>query len=402
VSAAAQNHADRAHARFAPSAAERWINCPGSMAAQEGEEDVTSSAAEDGNLAHEASAAVLEGEPFENATRALTPELAGIVAEYTAAVRGKFAALRRKDSKARLIVERRMHAPGIHPELFGTGDALMTVPGVLHVDDLKSGWKAVPVRYPDGRLNYQLGIYVLLALAEMGVTVSPWLFNPEDHGFERIVLTVHQPRVYDRPEQTRVTLDEMREFLDVVIAGIDRVEAGDRTRKANPSWCRYCLARGRCPELRAQAAKRARAVFSPENLPLEAAAEITAEADWLEAQVKGAREMVFRNLSLGREVPGSKLVAKKGRREWTDFETARQLAVAHGIEPERLYKREPISPAQMETLIQTLEDASEFPWGQWKACLETRSSGVTVAPANDPRPAIVSGAGKIFREAGEP
>lgn len=395
---ASQNHADRAHARFAPSAAERWINCPDSIRAQEGMADIAGDAAKEGTECHEAASAILEGANFDTATRGLTNEQIALVEEYTTAIFDKFAALRRQDKDARMIVERRMHAPGIHPEFFGTGDTLMLSKKVLHVDDLKCGWKPVVVRYPDGRLNSQLASYVLLALAELGAPVTPWHFEPEALGLERIVLTVHQPRVYDRPEQTRVSFAELRAFLATILDAIERVEAGDPTRKADPSWCRYCLAKGRCPALRSEAASRAASDFDArvENLPLAMAAELLAEADWLEAQAKGARESVYRALAVGRAVPGSKLVAKKGRREWLDFDEAERLALRFNVPRESLYRRQPISPAQFETLLKLHHVGTDFPWTEWRKCYETRSSGHTVAAENDPRPAFVPRPGDDF------
>jgi hypothetical protein len=376
------------------------VNCPDSIRAQVGLADVASDASEEGTRMHEAAAAILEGMDRERACRELTPEQTALVEEYADAVEGKFQALRRQDPGARLIVERRMHAPGVHPDFFGTGDTLMLARGVLHIDDLKSGWKPVAVRYPDGRLNYQLASYVVLALAELGAPVSPFLFDPGALGIERIILTVHQPRVYDRPEQTRVSLTELRDFLTVLVDAIERVERGDPTRKADPSWCRYCLARGRCPTLRSEAAKRAAADFDPtiENLPLDKAAELLAEADWLEAQAKGARESVYRALWVGRTVPGSKLVAKRGRREWLDFEQAEKLAVAAGVPQASLYRKTPVTPAQMETLLKLHRVGDGFPWDKWHATMEKKSSGLTVVPADDPRDAVVRRPGDDFPE----
>jgi hypothetical protein len=388
----APDHASRDHALYAPSAAERWINCPGSIEAQRGLPDTPSEAALEGTECHEAASAILEGEDFDRATRGLTNAQILLVEEYTSAIRLKFRALQKRDPDVEMIVERRMRAPALHPDYHGTGDGLMVSRrmGVLHVDDLKCGWKPVAVRKPDGRLNFQLGSYVLLALAELGVGVSRWLFNPEDHGFKRILLTVHQPRVYDRPETTRVEFGELRDFLDTVVEAIDRIEAGDTSRKADPSWCHFCLAKGRCPTLRAEASKRAASDFEEgvTNLPLDLAAELLAEADWLEAQAKGARESVYRALSVGRQVPGSKLVAKQARKHWTDFDAAERLAAEYGVDTNKLYSRQPISPAQFIQIVKLSTDTKEFPWKELEDCFTKKSSGNTVAPADDPRPAV--------------
>lgn len=401
-----QDHASRDHATYAPSAAERWINCPDSIRAQEGIADIPSAAAQEGTECHEAASAILEGADFDTATRGLTNEQVLLVEEYTEAIRLKFRALKRQDPDAYMIVERRMRAPALHPDFHGTGDTLMVAPrlGVLHVDDLKCGWKPVAVRYPPqpgekvGRLNSQLASYVLLALAELGVGVSRWLFNPEDHGIRRINLTVHQPRVYDRPERTRVEVAELAAFLDDVVAAIDRIEAGDPTRKADPSWCHYCLAKGRCPTLRGEANRRAAADFEVgvSNLSLDMARELLTEADWLDAQAKGARESVYRALAVGRPVDGHKLVAKKGRRDWTDWDRAERIALAHGIPEKSLYRRQPISPAQLETLVKLHPNAKDFEWAKLGECWQSKSSGNTVAPADDPRPAVIPRPGDDF------
>jgi hypothetical protein len=363
-------------------------------------DDTESDAAKEGTECHEAASAILEGADFDRTTRGLTNAQILLVEEYVTAIRGKYRALLRNDPDTELIVERRMRAPALHPDFHGTGDTLMVArrSGVLHVDDLKCGWKPVAVRKSDGRLNSQLGSYVLLALAELGVGVSRWLFNPEDHGFKRINLTVHQPRVYDRPERVSVTFAELREFLGVVVDAIDAIEAGDTTRRADPSWCHFCLAKGRCPELRREANKRAASDFEAgaTNLPLDKAAELLAEADWLEAQAKGARESVYRALSVGKQVPGSKLVAKQARKHWTDFDAAEELARWWGIDPAKLYHRQPVSPAQFIELVKLAGDAKEFPWKELEGYFTSKSSGNTVAPADDKRPAVLIRPGDDF------
>lgn len=395
-----ENHADRDHAIYAPSSAERWINCPDSIRAQQGMVDMPSAAAAEGTECHEAASAILEGGDLDRIMRDLSNDQILLVEEYVEAIRGKFDALKRQDPSAELIVERRMRAPDLHPDYHGTGDTLMLARklGVLHVDDLKCGWNPVAVRNPDGRLNAQLASYVILALAEVGVPVSPWLgLDPAAYGFRRIHLTVHQPRVYDRPETVKVTFEELREFLDIVQEAIARVERGDRTRRAGP-WCKYCLARGRCPTLREEANRRAAADFNEgvENYTLAQMAEILQEADWLELQLKGAREAVFRALAVGRSVEGSKLVAKKGRKTWTDFDRAERIAIAAGIPEKSLYHRTPISPAQYIALVRLHKLGKDFEWKKFEECFETKSSGNTLVAVDDPREAVIVRPGDDF------
>ena len=371
--------------------------------AKRGMVDIPSDAAKEGTECHEAASAILEGTEFNVATRGLTNEQILLVEEYVESVRFKFRALQKQDPNARLIVERRMRAPNLHPDYHGTGDTLLIAKRVLHVDDLKCGWNAVAVRTPDGRLNSQLGSYVLLALAELGVDVSAWgPLNPRAFGLERIHLTVHQPRVYDRPESTDVSFEELEEFKLTVIDAIERVEAGDPTRKAG-SWCKYCLARGRCPTLRDAANKAAAADFneSVENFSLEEMARILQEADLIDLQVKGAKEAVFRALRVGRHVDGSKLVEKKKRKAWTDWDRAERIGKALGIPVDSLYRRQPISPAQFITLVKVSKFAGEIDWKSLEQCFTNESSGYTLVTADDPREAAVIRPGDDFPDDAE-
>lgn len=379
------------------------MNCPDSIRAQLGMIDIPSAAATEGNGCHEAASAILEGETFSRATVDLTNEQIVLVEEYVSAVQAKFEALQRKDPSARLIVERKMWAPEIHRDYGGTGDCLMVSRRALYVDDLKCGWKLVRVRYENGRLNAQLASYVLLALADLGIPVGPWdEFDPAAHGIDKIVLTVHQPRVYDRPEVTTVKVSELREFRDEVVEAIQRIEDGDPTRRAG-DWCHFCLAKGRCPTLRAEANRRAGEDFNErvENLPLERMDELLAEANWLEMQLKGAREAVFRALSVGRSVPGSKLVAKMGRKKWTDFDRIREIAADLEIPEHELYTHTPISPAQFITLIRAKKLGRKIDWREVETCFEKQSTGATLVPIDDPREAVIVRPGDDFPDNAE-
>lgn len=396
-----QDHGSRDHAIFAPSAAERWINCPDSIRAQEGMADIQSDSAKEGTECHEAASAILEGTDFDRATRGLTNEQILLIEEYVSAIEAKYAALKRQDKNAQLIVERRMRAPLLHPDFHGTGDTLMVTRDVLHVDDLKCGWKPVAVRNRHGRLNPQLGSYIILALAELGNPVTAFDFEPGFTGLQRINLTVHQPRVYDRPERISVTFHELKEFHNTVVDAIARVEAGDRTRKADPTWCRYCLARGRCPTARDAAVDRALEDFRDgvDNIPLADMAGVLAEADWLESQSKGAKESVFRALKVGRTVEGFKLVEKKARKSWTDFDRAVRIAESLGIPESSLYRRQPISPAQFITLVKITPGANAaIEWKMLDECYKQEPSGHNLVPADDPRPEVKIVPGSEFDE----
>jgi hypothetical protein len=70
------------------------------------------------------------------------------------------------------------------------------------------------------------------------------------------------------------------------------------------------------------------------------------------------------------------LVAKKGRRQWADEAKAAATLTEMGIDP---YKKELLSPAQAEKKVKNLPDGLTV----------SVSSGDTVAPESDPRPAVL-------------
>lgn len=385
------DHGNRDHAEYAPSAAYRWMRCHGSVSASRGFPAGPSSVyAEEGTECHEAASEVLEGVSFDRATAHLSDEQKLIVEEYTDFcfyVTDTMA----KYGDPKVIVEKRMHAPGISPKYFGTGDFLSLAGGILRVIDLKAGAYPVYVRDKQGRINPQLASYVLLALAEMGAPVSPWHFDPASVGIRQIKLTIVQPRVYDRPQSTLIDFDELEEFLHDLCNAIDAIEMGDDQRSAG-EWCKFCPAKGVCPELKKAAVKAAALDFEPvHNLPFEEWAATLAEAELIAAHVNGIRERIRKALEQGRRVPGFKLVPKRQIRQWSDWDAASLAMAQAGMAPETLYSTKPVSPAGAERAMKLAKvevDLTSF--------IELSSSGPTIAREDDPRPAVIIQPGADF------
>ncbi len=63
-----------AHARLSPSAAERWMTCPGSVKLSEGREDKGSAYAAEGTAAHELAEHILRGQPPQTPATAAESE----------------------------------------------------------------------------------------------------------------------------------------------------------------------------------------------------------------------------------------------------------------------------------------------------------------------------------------
>jgi Protein of unknown function (DUF2800) len=102
-------------------------------------------------------------------------------------------------------------------------------------------------------------------------------------------------------------------------------------------------------------------------------------APTVEALIKEARAQAHLIMGNGGTVPGWKLVAKRGTRQWTVDETL--LPKLLGIPKKELYDTTLKSPAGVEKI---LPKKTKLPDG----ITTTVSSGTTIAPEADKRPAI--------------
>lgn len=154
-----------AHAKLSPSAAERWMTCPGSIVLSDGMPQRTSAFAEEGTLAHEIAEKILNGWEPEG----VDAEMLENVRVYT-------------DYVQTLAVENTLHVETrvkCFPDLWGTADAVVWMPRrfELHVIDLKYG-AGVPVEVAN---NLQLKIYALASMKTFGMaaqTVTTTIVQP--------------------------------------------------------------------------------------------------------------------------------------------------------------------------------------------------------------------------------
>lgn len=388
------DHGARAHAEYAPSAAYRWMRCHGSIRLSRGIQGKSSIYAEEGTQCHEAADKILgDGMSFSRATEGLSDEQKLIVEEYVDFCLDVTDAMA-EAGEIEVFTEQRMKAPGISPKFFGTGDYAILArnrTGELRFIDLKAGAVPVYVRDREGRINPQLGSYLLLLLAMLGAPVSPWHFDPGAVGVKRIKITIVQPKVYDRPQTTVVDFDELEEFLGDVCKSIDAIESGDDTLKAG-DWCKFCPAKGTCPELRAEAVRKAQMDFAPvEAFPFAEWAAILEEAELIAAHVQGIRSKIRAALEQGHRVPGFKLVTKRQRQEWIDFEMAEDDLLSAGMNRTDLYKITPLTPAAMKKAVKVAKLKFDF-----KAHIVTKPGGLTIVPESDPRPEVIVEPGADF------
>jgi hypothetical protein len=422
-----QVHSSRAHARLAPSAAYRWMSCPGSVRMEAGfPDDRNSPYANEGTCAHELAAHCLQhdfdaarflglvidiNEPFggkilkggaDGVTRfEVTEELVDAVEVYLDVVRSLTGRDRNLKNPAVIVeIEQKLDMTHLHPEIFGTGDAVVYQKNAawLHVVDLKYG-KGVVV---DPVENPQLMLYGAGAVRRY-----------KGYRIEGITLHIVQPRAPGSPVRSWQTdVLTLLEFEDEIRAKAFAVECAlidDWAGKEPTEWrgqfleagdhCRFCKAAATCPALRATAQQKALAEFNdgaivlpdPATLTPDQMAAVLRDADLIGNWVKAVQEHAHAEAVAGRIPTGFKLVSKRATRKWKDEDEAAMMLAALAVDPWQEPKLK--SPAQVEAAVgkkrfaALLSDAEDL---GFEAPVTKVSSGTNLVPISDARQSVKS------------
>jgi len=105
-------------------------------------------------------------------------------------------------------------------------------------------------------------------------------------------------------------------------------------------------------------------------------------ADLLEDWIKDLRNLALSTLERGNTIPGYKLVAKRGTRQWVSEDAAKKVLL-NILDESEVVESSLLSPAKVEKLLK--KRAIEMPEG----LVVSISSGNTLASEDDPRPSAV-------------
>lgn len=409
-----------AHSRYGGSVIDRVINCAGSVAlCATVPKGPSSGFADEGSAAHELAERCLKedvhpthflGEAFEKYPgHPVTREMCGAVVIYLNAVTHEMALT--KD--AELYVEKGfvLDIPSAEPgEVFGRNDAMVYHPstGRMRVFDYKHG-AGVSVSVED---SPQLKFYAAGAAFS-----NPWKIK-------EVILTIVQPR--DRNEEVPAVRDwafdvaDLFEFMSEVDEAIAKAKSCeidvvsalfydgdaqllDHALFNTGNHCRWCDAAAICPAREREALEAAQVTFQditvitaadlpePASLNAERLAKVVAGIDILNGWANQVREFLeSQMLNAGLKVPGWKVVDKIGRAKWvSDEESVEQdLAMLYDINGELIRPRKLTTIGDVEKLMKaagaTKEQIDDF---KLRHTLK-ESSGCTIAPESDRRPAV--------------
>lgn len=373
------------HSKIGASSAKRWWTCPGSVRLAAAVPNTSSPAAREGTAAHQiGEECLLSGEAAETRIgEVVEVEGEGIVVteEMAAAVQVYLDEVKKwtdRDPDAVVHVESRFHLHEFHPDLFGTNDVCIWLPKLklFVVLDYKHG----AGRYVEARGNLQTRYYGLGGLVKYGYAATS------------ILVGIVQPRCESASEKVRY--DDPINPVDLLDWAADLVDAATRTEAPDAplvpgDHCRetFCPAYAICPAVQNLAREMATLEFGAvaEFYDPVKLSEALKFLPVLEGWCKAVAAFAFAEAEQGRCPPDWKLVEKRGVRRWTNPGAAEAFMLNH-LDRSKVIEEKLVTPAAAEKLLKSMKV------GIPDDLVSKESSGFTLAPADDKRPAIVKGA----------
>lgn len=337
--------------------------CPGSVALCKDLPSKSSIYADEGTLAHEIAAKVLQTGDWPDV---MDCEMKEAIEVYTDAVLGEWTKMNPKKDK--FLVEHRFDLSEIYPGCFGTADTVLYYfrDKRLSVWDYKHG-AGTPVEVRD---NSQLMFYALGALLSIGLPVAE---------VESVVCQPRCPHPDGAIRRWRFPAVDIMEFEADLVKYAKATEPKDAPLVPG-DHCRWCKAAGICPAIKNKAVALAKLDFIATNS--YDTKKLSEALEWvprLEAWCKSVREFAYGEACHGRNPEGWKLVAKRATRKWQDDVTPSVLAMYFGLDEEEIMEAKLRSPAQVEKLLDKnlRKDLANY--------TVSKSSGYSLVPDSDAR-----------------
>lgn len=308
------NQEEKQHSVYAPSASERWLNCPASVNLPQ-EEQTDTTAADEGTLAHAIAEYKLRRESSwldykEELDRfrkmpLYHPEMEKYTDDYV-----KF--ILNLPHEKGIYIETKVQPYFTEPELFGTCDCFVVNENELTVIDFKYGKGRVEVKD-----NTQLMIYTL--------GVLEWLYQQkgiEPNQFTTIRNVIYQPRI-NNIEESFIDGQKLYKWSEQTLAPALQKLKEQPFEKHTGKWCKWCKAKTACQNERTKTADNQNSIDIGRLLDI---------LEPLEDILKEVRILAEETIKAGGTVTGRKLVAGTPRLSWNDKKALDNIATAEALD----------------------------------------------------------------------
>lgn len=361
------------HAKYSPSAAERWLNCAGSITVDTSMVDDSNADADRGTFLHGQGEGCLRSGASRPAADLPVKDFESVMT-YVNYVRSRPGAKTFEDWGA-----------FIEGLCSGTADSTILAFNLdeLEVVDYKAGGSPVYAKE-----NPQLGIYGLAMMRKYRALLPD---------LKLVRLTIVQPARMDEPDTWEVTPSLLEAMGANIQKRIEEIESGDSEFHPGP-WCKWCKVprtEQGCPALNEAAHQAAREDFGivEKTMSWEEKNEL---ANRVDAWCKSVRAEVYARVMSGQEIKGFKMVRGNRKRSWGDRKQAKSLLESWGYDERDIYTEPEFrSPAQAENLLKTSKTAGSIDAKTAKErkaelgeCVTVVPGATTVVPDTDRRAAI--------------
>ncbi len=384
---------DKTHSRYAPSAAHRWMACPGSVTLCESQPKKKSVYAEEGTAAHQLAELCIKNNvhpsyylnkgiliPDSINKYVVDQDMVDAVEMYVETV------LVDQEIDDFCGVEEPFNLSWLHEGMYGSNDfyRFKHETKKLTVYDYKHG-KGVIV---EAEWNPQLMLYAVGAIKNIADRLKTPLF---DSVVEDVEIVIVQPRGLhsDTPVRrwTIKAIDLM--FWAVNVARPCAIATDTQKDKFIPGdHCHFCNAKAVCTAIYKRAAEVACVSFEDKTMNFPDVALLNpkdvskvlqiapAFSEWIDAVKASALEQLVQ----GKEVPGYKLVKKRADRKWISEEAVEETVGSQCLGVD-LFETKLLSVAKMEKALKEKGFKAATLVGLW----EKPDNGFTIAPESDKR-----------------
>ena len=339
-----------AHAKLSASSAHRWLECTAAPGFERQFPQKTSVFAEEGTLAHEfceiagrnmfglldnedaAERAIQleQNEHFDKEMHSTAKFYAGQLWDANLSY----------EAPPAVFFEVRVPLDEWIPEGFGTCDCCMIGGDTLRIFDYKHG-KGVKV---DSENNPQMRLYALGALAKFRLVYGD--------SIKKVITAIIQPRITEDISSEELTVEELLSWGESIKPAAHAAFTGEGAEFHAGEWCRFCAGKAQC---RARAdgytALEEFAAMEPNKLTDAELANLLHRGAGLKQWYDDLQEYAREAILGGHSLDGWKVVAGRSSRVFTDTDKALDALRAAGYADAILYKREPLTLAQLEKEI---------------------------------------------------
>lgn len=375
------SHSDRAHALLSPSGSHRWMRCTPSARLEENLPENTSSAAEEGTVAHELAEYALDmylkGEylPLLDelptpkhiaASRYYSSEMDKYVTDYVCYV----CDLYETQEGAEMHIERKFDLTSYVPECFGSCDCDIVGEKVLNIIDLKYG-KGVQV---DAKDNSQLMMYALGVLRSL----SP----KRQAKIETVRMHIAQVRLGNYSVFEMAARDLTHWGIHVLRPTAEKAWAGQGETKVG-SHCKFCKFKAQCRAQKEALVNEFETHGETKALTLDEIGDILSKSDMFTDWLASVKTFAMQAATRGEKVKGWKLVEGRSVRVITDTEKAIERLKAIGFSTEDVTNRKLKGIGDLKRLV------GKKPLAAALDGLIIKPQGLpTLAPESDKREAL--------------